>query len=263
MAAPLPDPSLPWPIPMAAVALIAEAEGLRLQAYRCPAGVWTIGWGETEGVHPGDTCAQEQADRWLLEDLTSRTKAVQALCTRPPSRNELGALVSLAYNIGLGDDTKNPPVPGLCNSTALRQHNAGNHEAAARAICLWDKAKVNGVLTTLPGLTARRAREQALYLTPDVPAAQAPLPQAVEAESSLAKSPIAQGGGAITITGVVAAAAEAKDALGPVGEALQAARHVLADVLGVPTSWVLPILLIAVGAVVINARLKQRREGWA
>lgn len=254
MTASLPDPSLSWPIPLAAVALIAEAENCFLQAYRCPAGVWTIGWGETEGVHPGDTCTQAQADQWLLEDLTSRTKAVQALCTRPPSRNELGALVSLAYNIG---------VEALAGSTALKQHNAGNTEAAARAICLWDKARVNGVLTTLAGLTARRAREQALYLTPDVPDTQAPLPQAVEAESSLAKSPIAQGGSAITITGIVAAAAEAKDALGPVGEALQAARHVLADVLGVPPSWVLPMLLIAIGAVVFNARLKQRREGWA
>lgn len=254
MSAPLPDPSLPWPIPLAAVALIAEAEGCRLHAYRCPAGVWSIAWGETDGVHPGDTCTQEQADRWLCEDLEGRTKAVRAMCTVVPSRNELGALVSLAYNIG---------IEALRGSTALRQHNAGQHEAAARAICLWDKARVNGVLTTLPGLTARRAREQALYLTPDVPAAQAPLPQAVEAESNLVKSPIAQGGSAITITGIVAAAAEAKDALGPVGEALQAARHVLADVLGVPPSWVLPILLIAVGAVVINARLKQRREGWA
>lgn len=259
----LPDPSLPWPIPLAAVALIAEFEGCWLRAYRCPAGVWTIGWGETEGVHPGDTCTRAQADQWLLEDLTSRTKAVEALCTRPPSRNELGALVSLAYNIGLGDDTKNPPVPGLCNSTALRQHNAGKHEAAARAICLWDKARVNGVLTTLAGLTARRAREQALYLTPDVPATSGPLPQAVEAESSLAKSPIAQGGSAITVAGVVAAAAEAKEALGPVGEALQSAKHVLADVLGVPPSWVFPMLAIACGVLIFRARLKQRREGWA
>ena len=117
----LPDPSLPWPIPMTAVAEIAESEGLSLVAYRCPAGVWTIGWGETDGVRPGDTCTKEEADRWLLEDLTERTRAVRELCTVEPSPNELGALVSLAYNIGLG---------GLAKSTVLRAHNAGDRHHA-------------------------------------------------------------------------------------------------------------------------------------
>ena len=222
------------------------------KAYRCPAGVWTIGWGETDGVRPGDTCTREQADRWLCEDVTDRTRAVRALCTVEPSPAELGALVSLAYNIG---------VPGLKGSTVLRQHNAGQRQAAARAFGLWNKARVAGALTELPGLTARRAREAAMYLQGDDD--PAPMPQAVEAETSLAKSQIAQGGGAVTITGIVAAAAEAKDALGPVGEALQAARHVLAEVLGVPPSWVLPLLLVGAGLVVVQARLRQRREGWA
>jgi len=193
---PLPDPSLPWPIPLAAVAIIAESEGLRLAAYRCPAGVPTIGWGETDGVRMGDTCTREQADRWLLEDVTDRTKAVRAMCTRDPSANELGALVSLAYNIG---------VEALRKSTALRQHNAGDHLAASRAICLWDKARVGGVLTTLPGLTARRAREQALYLTPDESVPQ-PVPQAVEAESPITSSPVARTGATITAGGEAATA---------------------------------------------------------
>ena len=47
MASKLPNPSLAWPIVMAGVALIAQAETCRLKAYRCPAGVWTCGWGET------------------------------------------------------------------------------------------------------------------------------------------------------------------------------------------------------------------------
>ena len=114
MSAPLPDPALPWPIPLEAVALIAESEGLRLRAYRCPAGVWTIGWGETDGVHPGDTCTREQADRWLCDDVIDRTRAVRALCTVEPSPAELGALVSLAYNIGMA---------GFERSTALRQQD--------------------------------------------------------------------------------------------------------------------------------------------
>lgn len=253
MTAPLPDPTLPWPIPMAAVALIAEAEGCRLTAYRCPAGVPTIGWGETDGVQMGDTCTQDQADRWLLEDLQERTRAVQALCTRTPSRNELGALVSLAYNIGTG---------ALAKSTALRQHNAGQHEAAARAICLWDKARVGGVLTTLPGLTARRAREQALYLTPDEPRAE-PMPQAVEAESKIATSPIARGGAVAAGAGVLEGLRQMGDSLGSIKAPMDAARSVLVDTLGVPAEWILPAVLIAAGALVVRWRLAQRRQGYA
>lgn len=249
----LPDPSLPWPIPLAAVALIAEAEGCRLTAYRCPAGVPTIGWGETDGVQMGDTCTQEQADRWLLEDLQERTRAVQALCTRAPSRNELGALVSLAYNIGVG---------ALSKSTALRQHNAGQHEAAARAIELWDKARVNGVLTTLPGLTARRARERALYLTPDEPRAD-PMPQAVEAESKMTASPINKGGAIAIGAGVLQGLREMGEKIGDIKAPLDAARSVLVDTLGVPVELILPLVLIAAGALIIRWRRRQRAEGYA
>ena len=253
MSMQLPDPSLPWPIPLAAVALIAEAEGCRLTAYRCPAGVPTIGWGETDGVQMGDTCTQEQADRWLLEDLQERTRAVQALCTRAPSRNELGALVSLAYNIGVG---------ALSKSTALRQHNAGQHEAAARAIELWDKARVNGVLTTLPGLTARRARERALYLTPDEPRAD-PMPQAVEAESKMTASPINKGGAIAIGAGVLQGLREMGEKIGDIKAPLDAARSVLVDTLGVPVELILPLVLIAAGALIIRWRRRQRAEGYA
>lgn len=249
----LPDPSLPWPIPMAAVALIAEAEGCRLTAYRCPAGVPSIGWGETDGVQMGDSCTQEQADRWLLEDLQERTRAVQALCTRSPARNELGALVSLAYNIGVG---------ALAKSTALRQHNAGQHEAAARAIELWDKARVNGALTTLPGLTARRARERALYLTPDEPRAE-PMPQAVEAESKITSSPIVRGGAVAAGAGVLDGLREIGESVGAIKAPLDAARSVLVDTLGVPVELILPLVLIAAGALVIRWRRRQRTEGYA
>jgi lysozyme len=248
-----PDTSLPWPIPMAAVWLIAECEGLRLAAYRCPAGVWTIGWGETDGVHPGDTCTKEQADRWLCDDLTDRARAVAAMCTNPPSLNELGALVSLAYNIG---------TEALRGSTALRQHNAGDHQAAARAICLWDKARVDGVLTTLAGLTARRAREQALYLTPDAQA-DGPMPQAVEAESKVTSSPMVQSGATTVGAGVLVALGQAREYLGPLGEHFKAAREFLADAVGIPPEWVLPVVLIGAGLVVIRWRIRQRAGGWA
>jgi len=253
---PLPAPTLPWPIPMAAVATIAESEGLELVAYRCPAGVWTIGWGETDGVHPGDVCTKEQADAWLLEDLQARVQAVRALLTVPTSPNELGALVSLAYNIG---------VEGLRKSTVLRCHNAGDRHAAARAFDLWNKARdpATGQLRVLPGLTARRKCEAALYLKPEPGQLPDPVPQAVEAESSPLRGPIAGSGTAISVAGVVAAAAQASEGLGAVSPVLRQAREILVDLLGVPTQWLLPAAAIGLGVLVVRWRLKQRTEGWA
>lgn len=238
---------------MAAVALIAESEGLRLKAYRCPAGVPTIGWGETSGVHMGDTCTKEQADRWLCEDLTDRAKAVRGMCAVQPSPNELGALVSLAYNIGRA---------GLAGSTVLKQHNAGNRDAAARAFGLWNKARVNGALTALPGLTARRAREAALYLTPE-DAPSEPMPQAVEAESKLRQSPIAQMGALIVGAPVAELAIQASDGVGALKPAITAVKSLATETLGIPTQWVVPMLLIVAGLIVLRWRLKQRTEGYA
>ncbi len=256
---PLPDPSLPWPLPMAAVALIADAESLRLKAYRCPAGVWTIGWGETEGVQPGDTCTKAEADRWLLEDLTGRAAELRKLCTVPPAENELGAMVSLAYNIGLA---------AFKRSTVLRQHNAGNRQAAARAFGLWNKARNprTGQLEVLDGLTARRQREAALYLTPDDGEQHESMPQAVEGDSNLARSPInATGAAAVGMGGVTAltqVADQAQQASGALAS-VKAAVHQVADFIGLPPGLLLAAGLVAVGWVVISNRARQRREGWA
>lgn len=260
----LPDPALPWPIPLGAMCLIAEAEGLRLKAYRCPAGIWTIGRGHTSGVRPGDMCTVEQADRWLLEDVQQCVADVTAACTVTPTPEELGAMVSLTFNVGIGWKGTRKPAgarDGFRQSTVLRQHNAGNRQAAARAFALWNKARVNGVLTELPGLTARRAAEAALYLSGEE--ATTAMPQAVQGETSLAKSPINAGGVAALGTGVIAGLRELGDSVGGVKAPLDAAKAVLVDTLGVPPSWILPMVLIAAGALVIRWRLAQRREGWA
>lgn len=251
----LPDPALPWAIPYDAVRLIAEAEGLRLRAYRCPAGVPSIGYGETRGVRMGDTCTKEQADGWLCDDIAARARAVRTLTrAQEPTPAELGAMVSLAYNIGIAAFQK---------STVLRQHNAGNRQAAARAFGLWNKARVNGVLTELAGLTARRAREAAMYLDGDEDQA-APMPQAVQAESSMSSSPIARAGA------VTAGAGGLVAVLGPLGEHLASVRDfaatlkgLMVDTLGVPADWILPLLLIGAGLVIVRYRYLQRREGWA
>lgn len=252
---PLPDPKLPWPIPLEAVELIADAEGLRLKAYRCPAGVPTIGWGHTgPDVVLGVTVwTKEQADMALLVDITERASAVRSKCTQMPTANQLGAMVSLAYNVG---------IEGFAKSTVLKRHNAADWQAASRAFGLWNKARVDGVLKELAGLTARRAAEAALYLMPEGDAPMLDMPQAVEAETSMAESPINKGGIAAAGTGVIAILSEAGTSLGGLREPLGAVRDFMASTLGVPPSWILPIMLIGVGGAVVYWRWKQRQKGW-
>ncbi len=257
----LPDPSLPWPIPMQAVALVAEFESCRLRAYRCPAGVWTIGWGETDGVVPGMVWSQAQADQRFCDSLTAFTHQVQALLKAHAEPNQLGALVSLAYNIGVG---------AFARSSVLKAHNAGDEQAAARAFGLWNKARVGGVLTVLAGLTRRRAAEAALYLTPEPGEQMQRMPQAVAVESSLKSSPIAQGGAATTALGGAVAAAEV---LSPVADQVQGVSGMVAtlrglgdqvrEFLGLPPALLLAAALIVAGALIIRWRFKQRRDGWA
>jgi lysozyme len=252
----LPSPTLPWPIAWEGVELIARAERCVLKAYRCPAGVWTIGWGQTEGVQPSHVWTQEQADQDFCDGLASYATRVLALVDGEASPEELAALVSLAWNIGLG---------ALARSSVLRAHKAGNRQAAARAFGLWNKARVNGVLQVLPGLTSRRAAEAALYLSAEQSLQR--MPQAVETESSLAASPIARGGVAVAGVGVVDLVATATQEAGPqlaaVTQVTQQARTLVVDTLGVPLEWLLPALLVAVGLGIWHWRRQQRQEGWA
>lgn len=257
----LPDPSLPWPIPRPAVALIAEFESCRLRAYRCPAGVWTIGWGETGDVAPGMVWTQAQADQRFCDSLTAFTSQVQALLTAHAEPNQLGALVSLAYNIGVG---------AFARSSVLKAHNAGDSQAAARAFSLWNKARVNGVLTVLAGLTRRRSAEAALYLTPEPDEHVERMPQAVASESPLTASPIAQGGAATTALGGAVAATEVLPALGDQVQSLSGLAATMRSIgdqvrefLGLPPQVLLAAALIVAGVLVVRWRLKQRREGWA
>ncbi len=255
----LPDPSLPWAIPLPAVALIAEREqgprgGPALRAYKCPAGVWTIGWGRTRSVTPGMTCTEAEADRWLLDELIERTAQVRALLTEYAGPNELGAMVSLQYNIG---------ADAFARSTVLKAHNRGDRQAAARAFALWNKARVGGALTALLGLTSRRAAEAALYLTPEPDAAVERMPQAVEDESRLSASPMMQGGGATVAAGAALALPDIAEAMPQLKGIVEQARELLTAVLGPQPSWVLPLVLLAAGGAVIYWRHQQRRQGWA
>lgn len=140
-------------------------------AYRCPAGVWTLGYGSTAGIKPGMIWTEAQAEAALRDDVRRFESAVLRLVRVPLNQNQFDALVSFTYNVGEG---------ALAKSSLLRAVNAGDMAAAARAFALWNKAKGK----VLPGLVERRAREAALFTRP-VPEEEAigvpNMPQEVDA----------------------------------------------------------------------------------
>lgn len=133
--------------------LIQQFEGCKLSAYLCPAGVWTIGWGRTINVKRGDSCTQAQADAWLVQEYDAFERKVRALIKVAVTPNQLGALVSFAYNVGVG---------ALQFSTLLRLLNQGDHAGAAAQFARWNKAGGK----TLAGLTRRRKAEADLFVQP-------------------------------------------------------------------------------------------------
>ena len=148
---------MPRIINKSGLALIKQSEGMRLEAYPDVHGIWTIGYGHTGCVTPGMTITQDQADQLLQEDLDGAQNGVGiAVGQADTSDNQFAAMVSLCYNIGLGN---------FRSSTVLRQHLTGNTPAAADAFLLWNKATIDGTLQVVAGLTRRRTAERALYLT--------------------------------------------------------------------------------------------------
>ncbi|WP_288379847.1 lysozyme [uncultured Massilia sp.] len=132
-------------------ALIREFEGCYLAAYRCPAGIPTIGVGHTRRVKMGDRCTVQQADVWLTEDLQDAEAAVNTLVKAPLAQQQFDALVSFAFNLG---------GTALAESTLLILLNKGNYKAAAEQFDRW----VHSGGKKLAGLVRRRAAEKALFL---------------------------------------------------------------------------------------------------
>lgn len=132
--------------------LIRRFEGLRLRAYLCPGGVWTIGYGHTgPDVKPGLRISRDEANALLCADAARFDAGVGAIggaCTQ----GQHDALVSFAFNLGLGP---------LMSSTLLKKHKAGDHEGAAAEFGRW----IHAGGRVLPGLVRRRAAEAALYLS--------------------------------------------------------------------------------------------------
>ena len=135
-----------------AVALIKEFEGCRLTAYRDVRGIWTIGWGHTGHVQPGQCIDQATADDWLSADLETASNPLQALGEL--TQMEFDALAGFIYNVG---------VARFLGSTLRRKLLAGDFKGAAAEFDKWIFALVNGVMVEEPGLIRRRSAERALF----------------------------------------------------------------------------------------------------
>lgn len=132
------------------VALIKQWEGIRLDAYRCSAGVWTVGYGHTRTARPGLKITQEQAEDLLREDLRVFEKAVDDAVVVQLTDNQFAALVSWTFNVGVG---------AMRQSTLIRKLNAGDYDAVPRELIKWNKVKGKPV----HGLSNRRAAEVGLW----------------------------------------------------------------------------------------------------
>lgn len=130
--------------------LIKKFEGCQLEAYLCPAGVPTIGYGHTRTAEIGQTVTEAEAEALLREDAKEAEEAVQRLVCVPLTENQFSALVSFVFNVGQG---------AFENSTLLKMLNAGA-TTAANQLLRWNRGETR---QELYGLTRRRNAERALF----------------------------------------------------------------------------------------------------
>ena len=131
--------------------LVKHFEGLVLEAYKCPAGVWTIGYGHTKDVQPGDSWSEDHADHMLEVEMEEYEKYINDLVTVELNQNQFDAMVSWVYNLGVGN---------LQSSTLLKVLNAGDYAGVPAQIMRWNKASGK----VLEGLTRRRQAEADLFV---------------------------------------------------------------------------------------------------
>ena len=167
------------------LAMIRHWEGCELEAYQDGGGVWTIGYGHTEGVSEGDVWTQEQADAALPEDAKEiAADPVNSLVAVPLSQNQFDSLGDFTYNLGQGN---------LSESTLLAKLNAGDYAGAQAEFPRWNQ--IAGQPSQ--GLTNRRNAEANLFGTPDwdAPAAAAAITDTSTPPVAIATAPPAEATG--------------------------------------------------------------------
>jgi len=144
---------------MTDLSIIRKYEGMKLKAYKCPAGVWTIGFGATfyengTKVKEGDVITRDRADKLLFFMAQKFLAVIRPMITAKLTANQESALLSFAYNVG---------TEAFRRSTLLRKVNANPADPTIRQeFAKWIKA--GGAV--LPGLQRRRAEEADLYFKP-------------------------------------------------------------------------------------------------
>jgi lysozyme len=132
------------------ISLIKKFEGCELEAYKCAAGVWTIGYGHTKDVKEGDSILKEDAESMLMHELQKYCNDVDIAVKVDLKQNEFDALVSWTYNLGLTN---------LNSSTMLRVLNEGKHNEVPAQIKRWNKASGQ----VKQGLVRRREAEALMF----------------------------------------------------------------------------------------------------
>jgi lysozyme len=138
--------------------LVKEFEGCKLKAYKCPAGIWTIGYGNTRyedglGIREGDEITIAKAEMLLEFILIKFIKEVEKMVKSNINQNQKDAITDFAYNCGIGN---------LNSSTLLKKVNANPNDPTIKDEFLkWNKAKGK----VLNGLTKRRQAEANLYFS--------------------------------------------------------------------------------------------------
>jgi len=136
--------------PSIASDFVKQWEGRELKAYRCSAGVWTIGYGHTKGVKEGDEISPAEAEQLLVDDLTAIADDLNRLVNVGVSEGQYIALLSLAFNVG---------ASAVKKSTLLFHLNHGRYDEAAAELDKWIYAGGK----PSEGLKRRRAAERKLF----------------------------------------------------------------------------------------------------
>lgn len=140
------------------LALLTLDEGVRHEPYRDIAGVMTVCMGHTGGdIVPGKRYSQAECDALLVKGATKHGRGVLACTKVPLNQNQYEAFTRFTFNVG---------VKAYCNSSLLKKLNAGDYSGACDGLLAWNKARVNGVLRPVAGLTKRRQSERVQCLTP-------------------------------------------------------------------------------------------------
>lgn len=131
--------------------LLTFYEGCKLVAYKCPKGVWTIGYGTTKGVKAGMVITPAIAQTLLLSDIQEIEDFMSTNIACRLNKNEYSALICLIYNIGEG---------AFRMSKMLRLLNQGKKSEVPKEFLRWNRIDKR----VSKGLTARREAEKNLFL---------------------------------------------------------------------------------------------------